>query len=162
VTEIQSTVSSSRRRSFFVRVILAIQATVDATIAFILGATTLAPSFSRRDAAWRQAGELDWLENQPVPVTLRFTHVDLLDEDVSGGVRREVDGASPGRGRRPRSRRVANGRGPRLDRVLGERCSPSLSDYVVARQHIRIPARIGFHFLAARKEDQCVAFQLYL
>jgi hypothetical protein len=49
-----------------------------------------------------------------------------------------------------------------------ERCGPSLSDCVVARQHIRIPARIGLPFLAAWKDagsmrkDQCVAFRLHL
>ena len=51
---------------------------------------------------------------------------------------------------------------------VGERCRPSLSDCVVARQHIRIPARIGLPFLAARKDagrmrkDQCVAFRPHL
>jgi quinol---cytochrome c reductase iron-sulfur subunit, bacillus type len=71
------------RRSFLVRAILAIQTTVGATVAFILGATTLAPSFSRQEEAWLRAAELDALpENQPVPVTLRVTRQDGYSQVV--------------------------------------------------------------------------------
>ena len=51
--------------------------------------------------------------------------------------------------------------------AVGERWDSSLPDCVVARQHIRIPARIGLPFLAAGKDagrmrkDQCVAFRLH-
>jgi hypothetical protein len=44
---------------------------------------------------------------------------------------------------------------------------PQLPDCVVARQHIRVPVRIGLPFLGARKDagrmrkDQCVAFRLH-
>ena len=77
MTESQPTASSPGRRNFLVRAIVAIQATIGATVAFVLGATTLAPSFTRRDATWLQAAELDSLpDNTPVPVTLRVTRSD--------------------------------------------------------------------------------------
>ncbi len=107
MTEIEPTDSSTGRRRFFVRAIVAIQATIGAAVAFVFGATTLSPSFLRRQDTWLRAADR-------------------------------------------------------------ERCGPSLSDCVVARQHIRIPARIGLPFLAARKDagrmrkDQCVAFRLHL
>ena len=47
------------RRNFIVRAILAIQATVGATLAFILGATTLTPSFLQRQDTWLRAADLD-------------------------------------------------------------------------------------------------------
>jgi Rieske Fe-S protein len=68
---------SMGRRNFFVGAILALQAAIGATLAFIVGSTTLSPSFARRDATWLHAAELDSLpENQPVPVTLRVTRQD--------------------------------------------------------------------------------------
>ncbi len=71
------------RRNFVVRTIVAIQATVGATLACIFGATTLAPSFTRRDATWLRAAELESLpENQPVPVTLRITRQDGYSQVV--------------------------------------------------------------------------------
>ena len=71
------------RRNFLVRAITAIHATMAATVAFILGATTLAPSFTRRDESWLQAAALDALpENQPVPVTLRVTRSDGYSQVV--------------------------------------------------------------------------------
>jgi Rieske Fe-S protein len=83
MTKIEPSVSSPGRRSFLVRVIVAIQATIGSTVAFILGATTLAPSFSRRDGTWLQAAELDALpDNQPVPVTLRVTRSDGYSQVV--------------------------------------------------------------------------------
>ena len=83
MTEIQPTASSIGRRNFLVRAITAIQATLGATVAFIVGATTLAPSFTRRDATWLQAAALDALpENQPVPVTLRITRNDGYSQVV--------------------------------------------------------------------------------
>jgi Rieske Fe-S protein len=54
-----------------------------ATIAFVFGATTLAPSFSRREETWLQAASLESLvENQPVPVTLRVTRNDGYSQVV--------------------------------------------------------------------------------
>jgi Rieske Fe-S protein len=83
MTDLQSTASTLGRRNFLVRAITAIQATMAATVAFILGATTLAPSFTRRDETWLQAAALDSLpENQPVAVTLRVTRSDGYSQVV--------------------------------------------------------------------------------
>jgi menaquinol-cytochrome c reductase iron-sulfur subunit len=83
MTEMQTTGSSLPRRSFLVRAIVAIQATIGATVAFVLGATTLAPSFSRREETWLRAGDLDALpDNQPVPVTLRVSRSDGYSQVV--------------------------------------------------------------------------------
>jgi Rieske Fe-S protein len=83
MTDIQPTASSMGRRNFLVRAITAIHATMAATVAFVLGATTLAPSFTRRDETWLQAAALDALpENQPVPVTLRVTRNDGYSQVV--------------------------------------------------------------------------------
>ena len=77
MSDLQPTASSPGRRRFLVRAILAIQGTIVATVAFVLGATTLAPSFSRREERWLRAAQLEALpENQPVPVTLRVTRSD--------------------------------------------------------------------------------------
>jgi len=77
MTDDQPTPSSLGRRNFIVRSIVAIQAAIAATLAFILGSTTLAPSFSRRDPTWLRAAALNSLpDNQPVPVTLRITRQD--------------------------------------------------------------------------------------
>ena len=77
MTETQATATSIGRRNFLVRAITAIHATIAATVGFVLGATTLAPSFSRRDETWLRAAAIDSLpENQPVPVTLRVTRDD--------------------------------------------------------------------------------------
>ena len=71
------------RRNFLVRTIVAIQATIGATVAFVFGATTLAPSFSRRDPFWLHAADLESLpENQPIPVTLRITRPDGYSQVV--------------------------------------------------------------------------------
>jgi Rieske Fe-S protein len=65
------------RRSFVVRAIAAIQAVIGGAIAFIVGGTTLAPSFARPAASWLRAGPINALpENQPVPVTLRVMRQD--------------------------------------------------------------------------------------
>jgi Rieske Fe-S protein len=83
MTEIQPTASSMGRRNFLVRAIVAIQATIAGTLAFILGATTLAPSFSGDDDTWLRAADLDGLpENQPVPVTLRVSRSDGYSQVV--------------------------------------------------------------------------------
>jgi Rieske Fe-S protein len=77
MTDSDSTAGSIGRRNFLVRAITAIHTTMAATVAFVLGATTLAPSFTRRDETWLRAAALDALpENQPVPVTLRVTRSD--------------------------------------------------------------------------------------
>jgi hypothetical protein len=106
MTEIEPTDSSTGRRRFLVPAIVAMQATVGAAVAFVLGATTLSPSFLRRQDTWLRAADLESL--------------------------------------------------------------PGPCDYVVPRQHIRMPGRIGLPFLAApkdagrmRSKDQCVAFRLH-
>lgn len=83
MTEIQSTDSTLDRRSFLVRAIAAIHATIGATVAFIFGATTLSPSFSGREDTWLRAADLDGLPvNLPVPVTLRVTRSDGYSQVV--------------------------------------------------------------------------------
>jgi menaquinol-cytochrome c reductase iron-sulfur subunit len=83
MTEIQPTDRSMGRRNFLVRAIVGIQATIGAIVAFIIGSTTLAPSFSARDDTWLRAIELDALpENQPIPVTLRVSRSDGYSQVV--------------------------------------------------------------------------------
>jgi menaquinol-cytochrome c reductase iron-sulfur subunit len=83
MTETQPTNRSMGRRNFLVRAVVAIQATMGAVVAFIIGSTTLAPSFSGREEAWLHAIDLDaLLENQPVPVTLRVSRSDGYSQVV--------------------------------------------------------------------------------
>jgi menaquinol-cytochrome c reductase iron-sulfur subunit len=83
MTETHPTDGSIGRRNFLVRAIVAIQATMGAILAFILGSTTLAPSFSGGDETWLRAIDLDALpENQPVPVTLRVSRSDGYSQVV--------------------------------------------------------------------------------
>jgi Rieske Fe-S protein len=83
MTETQPTTTSLDRRNFLVRAITAIHATMAATVAFILGSTTLAPSFSRREETWLRAAAFDSLpENQPFPVTLRVSRNDGYSQVV--------------------------------------------------------------------------------
>ena len=83
MTDNQSGAPSIGRRNFVVRAILAIQATVGATIAFVLGATTLTPSFTRRQPAWLSAAALDAVpDDQPLAVTLRVTRQDGYSQVV--------------------------------------------------------------------------------
>jgi Rieske Fe-S protein len=83
MTDNQPGTSAIGRRNFVVRAILAIQATVGATLAFILGATTLTPSFARREPTWLKAAALDaLLDDQPLAVTLRVTRQDGYSQVV--------------------------------------------------------------------------------
>jgi Rieske Fe-S protein len=83
MTDNQPTPASLGRRSFLVRAIIAIQAIIGAAVAFVLGATILAPSFTRRGATWLRATSLESLpEKQPVPVTLRVTRQDGYSQVV--------------------------------------------------------------------------------
>jgi menaquinol-cytochrome c reductase iron-sulfur subunit len=83
MTEPQPIDSAIGRRNFLVRTIVALQATMGAILAFILGSTTLAPSFSAPDETWLRAIDLDALpENQPVPVTLRVSRSDGYSQVV--------------------------------------------------------------------------------
>ena len=83
MTDIEQVDSAIARRNFLVRAITAIQATIGATVAFVLGATTLSPSFARPEPFWLHAADLESLpENQPVPVTLRLTRPDGYSQVV--------------------------------------------------------------------------------
>ena len=83
MTDTEPVDSAIGRRNFLVRAITAIHASIGATVAFVLGATTLAPSFSRREPSWLHAADLESLpENQPVPVTLRITRPDGYSQVV--------------------------------------------------------------------------------
>ena len=83
MTDNETAVPSIGRRNFVVRAILAIQATVGATIAFVLGATTLTPSFTRREPTWLSAAAFDSLpDDQPLAVTLRVTRQDGYSQVV--------------------------------------------------------------------------------
>jgi Rieske Fe-S protein len=65
------------RRHFLSRLILAVQSTIGATLALIVGSTTLAPSFTRRESTWLRAASLDAVpDGEPLPVTLRLTRPD--------------------------------------------------------------------------------------
>jgi Rieske Fe-S protein len=83
MTDNQPTAPSMGRRNFVVRVVVAIQASIGATFAFILGATTLTPSFTRRAPTWLRAAEFDSLpEDQPLAVTLRVSRPDGYSQVV--------------------------------------------------------------------------------
>ena len=83
MTDTERKPESLGRRSFVVRAIVAIHAVIGATLAFIVGGTTLAPSFTRRDTSWLRAATLDSLpENQPVAVTLRVMRQDGYSQVV--------------------------------------------------------------------------------
>jgi Rieske Fe-S protein len=83
MTDNLPTAPSMGRRNFVVRAIVAIQATIAATFASILGATTLTPSFTRHEPAWLRAAAFDELpEDQPLAVTLRVTRPDGYSQVV--------------------------------------------------------------------------------
>lgn len=83
MTDFEPTPGAMGRRHFVVRALAAIQAALASTLGFIVGAATLAPSFTRREAAWLRAADLDALpDNQPVPVTLRVTRQDGYSQVV--------------------------------------------------------------------------------
>ncbi len=71
------------RRTFVARTIAAIQTAIGATLAFIVGATTLTPSFARRTPTWLRAAALDSLpDDQPLAVTVRVTRQDGYSQVV--------------------------------------------------------------------------------
>ena len=83
MTEDHPTPHDPGRRSFLVRAIVAIQATIGATVAAIVGATALGPSFARRDEIWLRAAAVDALpDDQPLPVTLRIARQDGYSQVV--------------------------------------------------------------------------------
>ena len=71
------------RRGFLIRTIQTIHAGIAATLAFVVGGAVVAPSFSRRDPLWLDAGSLDQLEDDtPLPITLRVARPDGASEVV--------------------------------------------------------------------------------
>jgi cytochrome b6-f complex iron-sulfur subunit len=67
----------THRRTFLVRFIQSVHALIGATLAFVVGGAVVAPSFTRRQSAWLQAGDLSALEDGlPLPVTLRVARAD--------------------------------------------------------------------------------------
>lgn len=73
----------ARRRRFLSRAIAAIQATVAATLAFILGGAAVSPAFGRRESTWWPAAPLDDLaDDEPTPVTIRVTREDGYSQVV--------------------------------------------------------------------------------
>lgn len=71
------------RRHFLSRAIVAIQATIGATIAFIFGGTTLAPTFERRESVWLGAASVDAIaDEEPLVVTLRIGRDDGFTQIV--------------------------------------------------------------------------------
>jgi menaquinol-cytochrome c reductase iron-sulfur subunit len=84
MTEFKDTPQEVGRRSFLVRAIVAIQATMGATVAFVFGGATLAPSFERREGTWlRAASSADLMSGgEPVAVTLRVTRQDGFTQVV--------------------------------------------------------------------------------
>jgi cytochrome b6-f complex iron-sulfur subunit len=75
--------SHSSRRSFLVRVITGVHATIGGTLAYILGTAVLAPSLTRREPLWLNAGDFSRLgDEQPHAVTLRVARQDGAIEAV--------------------------------------------------------------------------------
>ena len=73
----------SSRRSFLVRLIQGVHATMGATLAYILGSAVLAPSMTRRERMWLAAVDLAGLpESEPRTITLRIARQDGATEAV--------------------------------------------------------------------------------
>ena len=71
------------RRTFLVRTIQGVHATIGATLAYILGSAVLAPSMTRRESLWLTAANLPALpDGEPQPVTLRIARQDGATESV--------------------------------------------------------------------------------
>lgn len=75
--------SHASRRSFLVRLIQGVHATMGATLAYIFGSAVLAPSMTRRESLWLPASALSALsEGTPHAVTLRVARQDGATEAV--------------------------------------------------------------------------------
>jgi Rieske Fe-S protein len=89
------------RRTLLVRFIQSMHALMGATLAFVVGGAVVAPSFTRRQPAWLEAGDLSAMQDgTPLPVTLRVARADgaaaVVDRRVvylvrSGGEVRALD-----------------------------------------------------------------------
>jgi Rieske Fe-S protein len=90
---------SSGRRSFLVRLVVAVQAAIGAAVTAVVGGAGLAPSFATRRRTWQRAASVDDLaDGQPTSVTLRLIRQDgyrqvvdrrvvYIRRDETGGVR---------------------------------------------------------------------------
>ena len=88
--------SDAGRRRFLSGVIVAIQAAIGATLAFVLGGAAAAPAFGSRRTNWWPAANVDDLpDSEPTPVVLRVTREDGYSQVVD----RQVD--LPGQERSP-------------------------------------------------------------
>lgn len=71
------------RRSFCIRTIQGVHASIGATLAYILGSAVLAPSMTRREPLWLNAASLQALpEGEPQAITLRVARQDGATESV--------------------------------------------------------------------------------
>lgn len=71
------------RRTVLIRFIQGIHALIGATLAFVVGGAVVAPSFTRRESQWLDAGPVDDLaDDTPLPVTLRVARPDGASEVV--------------------------------------------------------------------------------
>jgi Rieske Fe-S protein len=71
------------RRTVLIRFIQGIHALIGATLAFVVGGAVVAPSFTRRQSQWLDAGSLDDLtDDTPLPITLRVARPDGATEVV--------------------------------------------------------------------------------
>ncbi|MCC7124945.1 MAG: ubiquinol-cytochrome c reductase iron-sulfur subunit [Acidobacteria bacterium] len=71
------------RRTFLVRIIQGVHATIGATLAFILGNAVLSPSLAKRKSLWLSAADTAALnDGEPVAVTLRVARQDGATEVV--------------------------------------------------------------------------------
>ena len=74
---------STERRRFLAAAINTIQGIIGGTLAMVLGAAVIGPSFLRRRETWLKAGSLDALnENEPTPVTIRVARQDGYTQTV--------------------------------------------------------------------------------
>jgi Rieske Fe-S protein len=75
--------SHTSRRSFLVRIIQGVHATMGLTLAFIFGRAVIAPSFERRSQTWLSAGDARMLaDREPATVTLRVSRPDGATEFI--------------------------------------------------------------------------------
>jgi Rieske Fe-S protein len=75
--------SHRSRRTFLVRTIQGVHATIGATLAYILGSAVLAPSMTRRESLWLTAASLPALpEGEPQTDALRVARQDGATESV--------------------------------------------------------------------------------
>lgn len=75
--------TSGARRTFLIRFIQGVHATIGATLGFVLGGAALAPGFARREPVWLSAGDVSSLEDGvPTAATLRVARRDGATEAV--------------------------------------------------------------------------------